>query len=249
MIDFTLGKYEELCQTLQQKYTIYPVYEYLLQKPAGNCALLRHDVDRRVINSLSMAGLEHDLGIRSTYYFRYPYTFHEEIIRKIHSLGHEIGYHYEVLSKTNGDYHKAITLFEEELQEFRKICRIDTISMHGRPQSRFDNRDLWKKFRFEDYGIFGEAYLSLSGMTYFSDTGRNWAGQNNMRDRLSQSDSSPCYASTDELIHALRTNPYSQVYLSAHPQRWGTSKIGWVIEYSTDIILNSGKKILSVMQK
>ena len=249
MIDFTLGKYEELCQTVQQKYTIYTVYEYLKQKPAGSCAIVRHDVDRKVMNSLSMAELEHDLGIQSTYYFRYPYTFQKEVIRKIHSLGHEIGYHYEVLSKTNGDFQKAISLFEQELQEFRKICRIDTICMHGRPQSRFDNRDLWKKFRFEDFGIFGEAYLSLSGMTYFSDTGRNWAGQHNMRDYLSQSGSSPCFASTDALIHALRTNPYSQVYLSVHPQRWGTSLHGLVQEYSTDLLLNAGKKIISVIRR
>ena len=38
---------------------------------------------------------------------------------KIHDLGHEIGYHYEVLSKANGDYEKAMKLFEQELSEFR----------------------------------------------------------------------------------------------------------------------------------
>jgi hypothetical protein len=249
MIDFTLEKYKDLCHTMQQKYAIYPVYEYLLQKPTVSCIILRHDVDRKVMNSLSMATLEHHLGIRSTYYFRYPYTFDKDVIGEIHNLGHEIGYHYEVLSKTNGDFQKAISLFEKELQEFRKICRIDTICMHGRPQSRFDNRDLWKKFRFEDFGIFGEAFLSLTGITYFTDTGRNWAGQNNMRDYLSQSDSSPNYTSTDDLIHALRTNSYSQIYLSVHPQRWGTSLTGLIQEYSTDLLLNAGKKIISVIRR
>lgn len=249
MIDFTLEKYRELCQTVQQKYSVYPVYEYLVQKPTGKSVIVRHDVDRRVMNALSMAELEHDLGIRSTYYFRYPYTFNKEVIRKIRSLGHEIGYHYEVLSKTKGDYQKAITLFQSELQEFRKICPINTICMHGRPQSRFDNRDLWKKFRFEDFGISGEAYLSLTGIRYFSDTGRNWAGQNNIRDHLNPSDSSPCYSSTNDLIHALQTHSYSPLYLSVHPQRWGTSLTGLVFEYSTDFILNTGKKIISVIRR
>jgi hypothetical protein len=48
-----------------------------------------------------MAELEHELGIQSTYYFRFPYTFKPDIIGKIHDLGHEVGYHYEVLSKAN----------------------------------------------------------------------------------------------------------------------------------------------------
>jgi len=45
-------------------------------------------------------------------------------------LGHEIGYHYEVLSKANGDYETAVELFEQELSEFRKITDVKTICMH-----------------------------------------------------------------------------------------------------------------------
>ena len=91
-----------------------------------------------------MAELEHGLGIQSTYYFRVLYTFKPEIIGKIRDLGHEVGYHYEVLSKANGDYEKAVELFEQELSEFRKIVDVKTISMHGSPLSRYDNRDLYR---------------------------------------------------------------------------------------------------------
>ena len=61
--------------------------------------VLRHDIDRKPMNALRMAELEYELGIQSTYYFRFPCTFKPEIIRKIRDLGHEVGYHYEVLSK------------------------------------------------------------------------------------------------------------------------------------------------------
>ena len=108
-----------------------------------------------------MAQQEHALGIRSSYYFRYPGTFRPDIIRKIRDLGHEIGYHYEVLSKTNGDYAKAIALFSEELEEFRKICPVKTICMHGSPLSKYNNRDLWERYDYHAYGIFGEAFLSF----------------------------------------------------------------------------------------
>ena len=55
---------------------------------------------------------------------------------KIPDLGHEVGYHYEVLSKANGNYERAIKLFEQELSKFRKIVDVKTICMHGSPLSR-----------------------------------------------------------------------------------------------------------------
>ena len=90
-----------------------------------------------------------------------PVTFRPEIIRKIRDLGHEIGYHYEVLSKTNGDYAKAIALFSEELEEFRKICPVKTICMHGSPLSKYNNRDLWEKYDYHTYGISGRGFFNI----------------------------------------------------------------------------------------
>jgi hypothetical protein len=159
-LDFTLDKYQELCTVIAENYTVYTVSEYLSEKPEGKIAVLRHDVDRKIKNSLNMAKREHEMGIRSSYYFRYPSTFKPDLIRKIRDLGHEIGYHYEVLSKTNGDYTKAITLFQTELEEFRKICPVDTICMHGSPLSKYNNRNLWTRYDYHSYGISGEAFLS-----------------------------------------------------------------------------------------
>ena len=103
MLDFTLKKYKELCLALLD--TGYPpltVYSYLVlggqknNKNNNKLGVLRHDIDRKLGNALRMAELEHELGIQSTYYFRFPYTFKPDIIGKINDLGHEIGYHYEV---------------------------------------------------------------------------------------------------------------------------------------------------------
>jgi hypothetical protein len=134
MLDFTLEKYEELCLALLDSgYTPLTVCSYLggQKKKNKKIVVLRHDIDRKPKNALRMAVLEHELGIQSTYYFRFPYTFKPDIIGKIHDLEHEVGYHYEVLSKAKGDYEKAIELFEQELNEFRKIVDVKTIGMHG----------------------------------------------------------------------------------------------------------------------
>jgi hypothetical protein len=112
-------------------------------------------VDRKPENALKMAELEHALGVCSTYYFRHPHTFIPEIIEQVLSLGHEVGYHYEVLAKAKGDYEEAIGLFARELEEFRSLCDVRTICMHGSPLSRYDNRDLWKSMIFGSSGSRG----------------------------------------------------------------------------------------------
>jgi hypothetical protein len=73
-LDFTLDTYQELCRVLGENYTVYTVSGYLSEKPEGNIAVMRHDVDRKITNSLNMAKREHEMGIRSSYYFRYPHS-------------------------------------------------------------------------------------------------------------------------------------------------------------------------------
>ena len=97
-MDFTLTTYRQLLTTLRESgYTFQPFREYL-QHPAQKTVILRHDVDKLPENALSMAQLEHSLGIQSTYFFRIiPEVFQPGIIQQIESLGHEVGYHYEDL--------------------------------------------------------------------------------------------------------------------------------------------------------
>ena len=65
---------------------------------AERIVILRHDVDLKPQNSLTTAKLEHELGIKGSYYFRaVPESWNEDIIKEINSLGHEVGYHYETM--------------------------------------------------------------------------------------------------------------------------------------------------------
>lgn len=242
--DFTLEKYRELCEALQGSYQIVTVRDFLTSPPVEKVAVLRHDVDRKIGNALKMAELEGSLGISSTYYFRYPFTFSPEIIRSVHSLGHEIGYHYEVLSKAKGDYKKAIKLFEQELEEFRRICEIKTICMHGSPLSIFHNLDLWKNYDFKAFNLIGEAYISMKGVGYFSDTGRNWSGRNNIRDFMQPSMRRETDEKTDELIGLIRKSNSIAIYINTHPERWAYSYASWLQSRCSDFVMNTGKKIL-----
>lgn len=251
--DFTLEKYKDLCHELKKNYRISPVINYLSRKPQGKVVVLRHDIDRNIMNAFRMAEIEYEMDIRSTYYFRFPYTFKPDIIRKIQNFGHEIGYHYEILSKTRGNYEKAIDLFELELGEFKRICDIKTICMHGSPLSKFDNRDLWKRYNFQDFGIVGEAYLSFNDtnidLQYFTDTGRTWSGKKSIRDVIpTQSEITNIKKnihSTDQLIDWLKKEIPGELYLTIHPERWSNNFMEWILWGLLDHSMNFGKQIFT----
>jgi hypothetical protein len=252
MRDFTMAKYGELCRVLLGAgYTPVTVERYLAGGSGGRTVILRHDVDRKPENALKMAELEHGLGVTSTYYFRHPHTFIPEIIEQVLSLGHEVGYHYEVLAKAKGDYEEAIDLFARELEEFRALCDVKTICMHGSPLSRYDNRDLWKRYDFGEFGIAGEAYLSMAGkdLRYLTDTGRNWGGKYSVRDAMPGVEPvPPSVATTDDLARWIGSARVEGLYLTVHPERWAVSEGEWATGYMMDLVMNAGKAVLVAMR-
>ena len=99
MKDFSLRKYKQLLKVLQSAGFFFMSFEQLFQSQKNRFIVLRHDVDKLPENSLKTAKIEHELGIKGTYYFRIvPESYDEIIIKQIADLGHEIGYHYEDVS-------------------------------------------------------------------------------------------------------------------------------------------------------
>ena len=80
-------------------------------------------------------------------------------------------------------YSEAFRDFKENLEKLRKLYPVKTICMHGSPLSKWDNRDLWTKYDYRDFGIIGEPYFDVdfnevfysSQKTTFSERGqRRW---------------------------------------------------------------------------
>jgi hypothetical protein len=248
MMDFTIKTLSKLYQSLQNKdYQIVNVCNFLQKNINKKVCILRHDVDRWLKEALRLAELEKKYNISASYYFRYPHTFNTFIMKDIYDLGHEIGYHYETLSKTKGDYEKAIALFKKELKEFRKITAIKTICAHGSVLSSWDNRKIWEKYNFSDFGIIGEVYLSIdfNEILYLSDTGRSWnphAG--NVRDMV-ETKFRHNFSSTNELIAAITDNTLpDKIMLNIHPNRWSNNLFLWTVELIGQNIKNLLKRAL-----
>lgn len=247
MKDFTYSRLEIFLKSVMREGHHPVSFREFLEHPKlkEKTVIIRHDVDRNLKNSLTMAKFEQSMGICSTYYFRYPYTFDPVIIRKISDMGHEIGYHYEVITKSKGNIEKASKLFEKELEEFRKICDVKTCCAHGSPLSSFDNRTLFLQVPLARFNIIGDAHLSApKGIAYFSDTGRSWGMQENLRDRLTITPQAIKIHSTGELQEHIETSEYPHIYLVIHPERWNPPGVQWYLQLGRDVFFNMGKRIL-----
>lgn len=248
--DFRLTIYNEFLKTtLDNYYKVMPFKDYYSRKNQyKKIVILRHDVDQKPQNSLKKAKIEAELGIYSTYYFRcVPQSFNEKIIKEIAELGHEIGYHYENLSLANGDYKLAIKKFEQNLIKLRKFYPVKTICMHGSPLSKWDNKKLWEKYDYRDFGIIAEPYLDLNfnEIFYLTDTGRSWNKKSvSIRDKV-QSGFTNNYNSTAELIKAIKNGSFpDKVMINTHPQRWSDNYFEWGIEYISQSAKNIVKRLL-----
>lgn len=254
--DFTLIKYAKLLEAIiNTEYIPTTVFDYLTSEP-DKCIILRHDVDRAIERNLDMAKLEYEYGIKSTYYFRYnDETFKPDVIHQMANMGHEIGYHYEVVDKAKHDFEKAIEIFEKELNEFRRITDINTVCMHGNPLSPWSNLEIWDACNLENFYIIGEPYLSIDyqKVLYFTDTGRTWADPKVLKkyfidnkDFIDRSgingNSKPKHIfSTDSIIGLIESGSFPQICLLTHPNRWCDAPIGWTKELLFQKIKNLGK--------
>jgi hypothetical protein len=235
MKDFTHEIYTELLKILQKKgYQFITVFEYFMKRYdiTKPFIMMRHDVDRYPKRSLAMAKLEHDLGVKSTYYFRtIPQTLKADIIQEIASLGHEIAYHYESLAEHNGNYEKAIKDFEENLERLRKLYPVRNIAMHGRPTSKWDSRLLWNRYNYKKFGIVIEPYFDIdfNEVFYTTDAGRAWSNETiNLRDKVNTRFEYK-FAHTKELIELIEHEELpKKLMINIHPEHWAQNETEWL---------------------
>ena len=268
MRDFTLNKYRQLLLTLRQAgYTFMPVEQYADHASDGRTVILRHDVDAHPERALSMAQLEHELGIRATYYFRAPEMYTDPVtpfLQGVRDLGHEIGYHYEDLVLSQGTVDKAYDHFCHTLHTLRTFYPVRTIAAHGSPRSDIDSKDLWLHYDYRLLGIVCEPYLDIDyrRVLYLTDTGRRWDGWTvSLRDKIPHAqqtwtDQGLVFHTTDDILLSVETSHKKGrcpkgggafppcLLLSTHPQRWTDNTATWLRELITQNAKNAVKRLL-----
>jgi len=279
-LDFTLGKYVEIISAISKSdYQVITISDYIsLPKLPNKFIILRHDVDIDSDYQVKFAKLENDLDIHTSYYFRYVQNVYKKsAIDIIYHLGHEVGYHYEVFTKTKGDEDLAKELFRIELDVFKKNWYSKTVCPHGGsfidniegyalkdvikliPKffskksvfSSWSNFDLWNRNTFEDFQIMGDAYRSVdfSDILYLSDTGRSWDKRFKRLDKV-DSKINPLFniRKSDEIIDLINKGEVNKIYLLIHFEQWKDNFYDWVSWYIAQLIRRNGKKLIFRMK-
>jgi hypothetical protein len=169
-----------LATALQQGYQLISLESWLRDPRSVSAAdgviALRHDVDQYPASALRMAAIEQALGIRSTWYFRWR-TAHPTVVRAIRAAGHDVGLHYETLTrellrrKLGRDDAAALipearVLLREELAEFAlRHGAADSTCPHGDTRiPGVHNGVLLEGQDLAAYGIRWDANAAAGGM-------------------------------------------------------------------------------------
>lgn len=248
-MDFTITRYKSLLIALQDQGYNFQTFEKFIEFPVdAKTVVLRHDVDRIPQNAQIMAEVEADLSIAASYFFRIvPSVWNVNIIKSIISLGHEVSYHYEDLTITKGNYEEAIKHFEVNLARIRQFYPSKTICMHGSPMSKWDNRKVWEKYNYRDFGVIAEPYFDVdySKVFYVTDTGRSWNNESaNVRDTVN-SGFNIKINSTKRLTELVNEGKMpDKIIINTHPHRWFNPGFGWARELVLQNLKNIVKQML-----
>jgi hypothetical protein len=187
---FTYVEYEGFLDRLDGR-EIVPLREFA--RGAGDLAL-RHDVDSRLDSALWLARLEHERGLRATYFVLHtaPYWDDADLmphVRRLKELGHEVGFHNDLVTAWRVEGADPRAVLGRALERLRG-GGIDVVgtAAHGspwchrlgfhnnyvfagwdEPQPGFPSREVPEKLDPAAFGLEYEAY-HVPHDAYFSDS-------------------------------------------------------------------------------
>jgi len=140
---FTYDRYARLLDELAdpERFRVVPLRDFAATVDGARAVVgLRHDVDQRLDRAFDFARLEHDHGLRGTYfvlntaaYWRDPRLI-ATLVRMQDEYGHEIGWHNDLVTwecVLGGD---ARTTLAGELERLRAAgLRVEGTASHGSP--------------------------------------------------------------------------------------------------------------------
>jgi hypothetical protein len=160
---------------------------------AGDLAL-RHDVDSRLDSAHELARLEHERGLRATYFILHtaPYWDDPDLlpgVRRLQELGHEIGFHNDLVTLERVEGGDSRVALDEALKQLREGgIEVVGAAAHGSPWCHelgfhnnyvflgwdepvpgFPATDVAQKLDPAEFGLEYEAY-HVPRDVYFSDS-------------------------------------------------------------------------------
>lgn len=173
--DFTRDNYRRLLLMAKAAYELQPLADFA---PRARLALWRHDVDASPQGALALASIEHEEGVRATYYFNLRSEFYNlfepevaDIVHQVAAFGHEIGLHYDA---ANADI-SSVTSLEQGLAAERDVFRA-ALGVDVRSFSFHNPSVATAQLTARTYGGLLNAYGKdlLAAVDYCSDSNGYW---------------------------------------------------------------------------
>jgi hypothetical protein len=187
---FTYAEYARFLGGLGDR-DVVPMRE--LAGGAGDLAL-RHDVDSRLESALELARLEHERGLRATYFVLHTASYWRDPelvprLRRLQELGHEVGFHNDLVTLQRVEGVDVEHYLREELARLRDGgIDVTGAAAHGSPWCHrlgfhnnyvfagwdepvpgFPATEVTQKLDPAEFGLDYEAY-HVARETYFSDS-------------------------------------------------------------------------------
>lgn len=201
-MEFTTKAYIDLLNILKHKG--YHFCLYCESDTVKKSVIIRHDVDFSLEKALEMAKLEHDLGVKSTYFILLSTNFYNiyskdsfEKIKQIYSLGHEIGLHFDEKRydiQTIRDMQNSVELEAEVLGKLLN-AEITVVSMHRPSKLVLENDILFHQI----INSYSSKYFK--SMKYVSDSRMNWR---------------------EDPIETIESGKYEKLHILTHPFWYST---------------------------
>jgi hypothetical protein len=149
-----------------QAVTLEGFLDGAVQPNRAPLLILRHDVDQYPRSALRMSDVESELGLRSTWYFRWR-TAEGRVIEELRRRGGEIGLHYETLTRealrsgsglgvvTGPEIEIARDRLREEISLFaERFGPIRSVAAHGDTRAPgVRNSILLRDQEWSDFGV------------------------------------------------------------------------------------------------
>ena len=204
--------------------------------------ILKHDVECSINKMETMAKIESKNNVSSIWLLQ-AHLLNDsniKVFKKIISLGHIIGYHYDVLDSNNGDYYKALDDFISVKNWFDKnIEQLEFVCPHGNPLKKrngYDsNKDFWIRYK-NKFDNITDLVMDFDGVSY-SDVSYGFyrierLGPKKNKEKL-------------EKVPFDIINPNQTAVVSIHSHRWSKFYFIALFYYFRFHVLKSVYKVIS----
>lgn len=203
---FTYEFYIKLINLLKEHNYVFS--DYMDCNNSNKTVILRHDIDNSIDKALELAEVEAGQGVKSTYFVLLTSPFYNifqknnrEKIKKIKSLGHDIGLHFDEENYDDSEMRFGIeNLIYNEITAMESALdiKVFSVSMH-----RPSKKTLESEYEFDRViNSYGKKFFKE--YKYLSDSRRRWR---------------------EDIVNVIKSGEYTKIHLLTHAFWYNSNNI------------------------